>query len=372
MNSLFEIFKIIKTKSFLVMFLLTLFLYGFSYGFPIVLYVFPTLFFIGYLYVNREVTFLIVKKAVYMYIYMAVFMIFLLLGGLIGLDFDIRIRTAMYILFFLFPISFIFYQEVNFNEFDVTYKNLLVTYVLLGLLIFTLHHNGVIGKNRYQQVGNILAATVILLFGLKDKIKKWLLILCFFWLVLLAGSRQALVGLTFCLLIYVFVINYKVFLGFVALVLLTFFNYTFLLHSVKDFGYKYSIETIKRMVYALETGGGSSVDIRFEIYANLIDKIKIYPNLSFSPNTDNLLPHNFFIEYFVTCGYLIGIVFIIFTFRLVIISIYKNKDNVLVYFAIFYFVPFNVSSGLSAAKYFIYYSFLLILIQHKKTIKIFK
>jgi hypothetical protein len=308
-------------------------------------------------------------KAVLLIGILMFFPVFLIIGGLYGMDFSIRIKAAIYIVFFLFPMMLIFYNEIKNNPLDATYRNLLAAYIIIGLLLFFLYKYGILAWNRYQHVGNILGATSILFFGLSNKRHKWILFFTWLVLVLSVGSRQALFGLFFCGMIYIFVGNYRVFLTFLASSTLIYFNSEFILEKVSELAYKYDLNTLLRVIYAINTGGGNSANTRLEIYNNLIHEIKLLPNLNFSPNHDLLLPHNFFLEYFIVCGFLLGIIFLVFIIWLISKSIMKNRESVLVYFTLFYFISFNVSTGIGAAKYFIYYCFLLIIILEKRKYK---
>lgn len=351
-------------KSFLNIFVLTLILYSFSFRFSFVTYIVPVSFFLIYIFFNRKL--IINLEASVFYMLLGILASLLLIGGLIGLDFGVRVKSAMYLFLFFFPMSYIFYCEINKHDINTTFKNLLLSYIILGLFIFFLHYNGLISKNRYQHVGNILAGLTILLFGIKSKWYKWVCIGIVFFLLLLSGSRQALVGLVFTLLIYLLVSRFKSVMYASFIGLLIYLNWDYIFKKIEIFAYDNGIETLKRMTYAVKSGGGSSVQIRFSIYENLIQEINFLPNLSFSPNKDSLLPHNFFLEYFITCGYFFGILFFLFIIYILVKAIINNKNNVLVYFSIFYFIPFNVSSGMTSAKYFLYYCLLVIIIQSKK------
>ncbi|WP_187294267.1 hypothetical protein [Olleya sp. ITB9] len=351
-------------KSFVIIFILTFFLYSFSFRFSFLLYIVPLAFFIAYLFFNRN--FKIKLKALIFYFLLISFALLLFAGGLIDFDFLVRVKSAMYLALFFIPMSYIFYCEVDKHDLQTTYKNLLLSYFILGLFIFFLHSNGLINSNRYQHVGNILAGLTILLFGLKSKWYKWIFISIIFFLLLLSGSRQALVGLVFTLMVYLLVSNFKSVMYATIVGLIIFLNWDYIFKKIELFAHEKNIATLIRMTYAIKSNGGASVQVRFDIYKNLIQEINFLPNLSFSPNKDSLLPHNFFLEYFVTSGYLLGSLFFIFIIYLFIQTIYNHKNNVLVYFSIFYFVPFNVSSGLTSAKYFLYYCLLVIIIQSKK------
>lgn len=364
-----KIIKILYSKSFWWILILTFLLYGFSYRFPISFYLVPFAFFISYYLLNHKKRFTLSLDIIILFFLMTVFAIILFFGGFLSFDFNIRIKTATYILLFLFPLFFIFYNEVKTNPLEITKRNLLFAYFIIGILLMTLYFKGFIASNRYQHVGNALGATTILFFTLKNKKMRWTLFLIWVFSLLLVGSRQALVGLLFSGLIYVLVSNYKVFLTFILSCILIVWNKDYIIGLIEELSIKYNAVTVRRIIHAINSGGGKSVETRLKVYSNLVEEVGFFPNFTFSQTDDSLLPHNFFLEYFIVCGILIGSIFLLYIFSLIIRSILENRNSVLVYFSLFYFVSFNVSTGISAAKYFIYYSFLLIVLLDNSRVK---
>ena len=120
--------------------------------------------------------------------------------------------------------------------------------------------------------------------------------------------------------------------------------------SSLDFTISNSFRTIARMVKLFETIESNS---RVIIWTKFLDKVELYPQFyNFSLGQDPFeLAHNFFIEYMLCTGLIFGIFFILTIFR----TLFKGLKNVheLVFISLIFFIPFNVSSGLSSAKYFI-------------------
>ena len=83
------------------------------------------------------------------------------------------------------------------------------------------------------------------------------------------------------------------------------------------------------MTYAIKSNGGASVQVRFDIYKNLIQEINFLPNLSFSPNKDSLLPHNFFLEDMITFG-LVGVSFIYGILYYIMLKFKRARVNIYV------------------------------------------
>lgn len=154
--------------------------------------------------------------------------------------------------------------------------------------------------------------------------------------------------------------RFRLFIALVILVIVVIVNLDYFINVLYNIAVDYDMYTLKRVLSFTNEGGGTSVVARVDIYNRLFNKLTFYPNLSFSPNTKKLFPHNYFLEYSLTCGYIIGGIFTLFITSSVIKILLKNKNNILLYFSLFYILPFNVSSGLAASKYFLFY-FILIL-----------
>ena len=194
---------IFKLQHFWLMLMLTIILYGFSYNFSILLNIFPLSFSLIYFSINKGRN-KINSNLIYFFGTISLYAFLLIVGGLISFDFDFRLKSAAYILLFLIPISLVFYNEVISIGLHNTHKYLLVSYFFLGVVVYFIYVSGYIESNRYQQVGNILAAFIVLLLGYptqKRTIRAFLAIL-FSYFLLSVGSRQAIAGLFFCIIIY--------------------------------------------------------------------------------------------------------------------------------------------------------------------------
>lgn len=357
--------KSIKSWSFWCVLLLTFLLYSFSNRFPLFLYPIPLIFFGIYFFKNFKNNKLS-NFCLIFNILLLMFPLFQVLGGIYPFDYEFRIKDAIYFCSFILPLCFVFYVEIKKTPIENTYFNLLFSYMVISLFLFFIYTQGYIAENRYQHVGNALAANFILFFGLKKRGHKLLLSLLWLIMILQVGSRQALAGIFFVSLIFVFVSNYRVFFVFILFSLITFSYRSEVLDKISTLSHKYDLTTMKRIVDSIYSGGGNSANNRIRIYNDLIGEIGFFPNLEFSPNHDFALPHNFFLEYAINCGGIIGCFFFLFIFYLILKSILKSRNNILLYFSLFYFIPFNVSTGIGAAKYFIYYCFLLIVILEKR------
>lgn len=352
------------SKSFAWIFTLTFLLYFFSVRFPLYLYPLPIVTFL--IYFNFSPGSQLSVKAIILYFFISVFVLMLIISGLYNLNFNIQIKTALYLIFFLVPLTYIFYSEANKHPISRTFSNILYSYLILSTVIFLLYQYGFIAANRYQHVGNILAASSILILGINNKKLKWTLFFIWLFFILIVGSRQALAGLVFSGLIFFVFNNFKTTLVFLITCITLYLNSDFILNKISELAYQYEFTTLIRIIYSINTGGGNSFNTRIEIYTNLINEVNFFPNLGFIPNNDMLLPHNFFLEYFIVCGYFFGLLFMIIIFIIIYNSVFSKKHQVLVYFSLFYFVTFNVSTGIGASKYFLYYCFLLIVLNQKK------
>lgn len=328
-------------------------LYGFSTRMPLVTYVLPLSLFFYYFATRFNEIAKLKKEFLTYYLLLGMFALLYIIGGMIYIDYQYRIRIGVYILFFFLPLSIVFYNEfckLSIN--DSTFK-LFFVFLTLGLTVFFMHKYGVISKNRYQQVGNILAATSILTFQIYSKYTKRILFAFLLFLIIIVGSRQSLISVIFAGVMYFFIKNLKTFLVFLLTSIIVLFNKSFLLEKATEFAFKYKYETLKRLTYALNSD--SVLGKRADIYYSLISEVKLYPNFKFSPNQDHLLPHNFFLEYFIICGFVIGVFFLLFMLIILNRSIKNMKNQTLFYFVMIFFIPFNLSSGFSAAKYFVFF-----------------
>jgi hypothetical protein len=243
-----------------------------------------------------------------------------------------------------------------------------MAYTIISILLFFLLYNGYFNWNKYQHVGNILAATAILSLSFSNKKQKWILFLFFMTLCILTGSRQSLVGVLFIGIFYLLLNKPKIVLLIILFLSFLVLKKDYIINKIIEIGNEYNFVTLQRFSAFTEEGGGSSVSVRVDIYNRLIDMLTYFPNFTFSPNIKELYPHNFFLEYSLSCGILIGVAFISFILYVVLRKIKANKKNVLFYFSLFYFFPFSISSGIAAAKYFLFFIILIIFLSETKAL----
>lgn len=354
-------FKTLKKPSFYWVFILVFFLYGFSTRLNSLLLVIPITFFLIYLALNIKVIRLPISSVFLIYIsFLLIFVFFLLLGGLIGFDFNYRVSDSFYYIFTLFPLFFVFYYEINKSTESDIFQNLFFSYLILGSLLFVLLKTGVFDRQRYQHVGNCLAATSILALALKNKKVRWVTFVSVFIMLLFTGSRQSLFGVLFVGVIYLMLNRFRLFITLIILVIIVAINFEYFVNIIYNLAVDYDMFTLKRLLAFTKEGGGTSVVARVEVYNRLFNELTFYPNLSFSPNEKKFFPHNYFLEYSLTSGYIIGGAFTLFIIYSLTKMLFKHKNNVLLYFSLFYILPFNVSSGLAASKYFLFYFILII------------
>ena len=166
--------------------------------------------------------------------------------------------------------------------------------------------------------------------------------------MLLTGSRQSMFGFAITFLISDFYIKFKYKL-IISILIVGFFstiNYSNYINMLFNFSVKHNIHTVTRFLYKLENG-----DSRVSIYTDFFSKLELYPQFTSFKIESGELPHNFFMEYAYICGGIFGFLFFIYIIR----TIYLMRNNGMLFrLLLFYFVPFMVSSGLAAAKYFIF------------------
>ena len=326
-----KILKTLNHSSFYWMFFLILFLYGFSTRFPKLLLVIPVGLFFLYLCLNIKDLKTKIDNSFLAYITLiSVFGILLFIGGIFNLDFEQRVSDASYIFLALFPLFFIFYFEMNKSSQYRIFQNLFLSYFILSILLFILLRTGFIHWNRYQHVGNCLAATSILAFGIKNIKFKWIIFFILLICVLLTGSRQSLAGILFVGIIYVILNRFKLFIALLGFVLVLIINKEYFIEILSDIARKYDMFTISRLLVVFkQDGGGISIITRLEIYDRLISELTVLPNLFFSPYKKEYFPHNYFLEYSLTSGILIGFIFTLFIFNKLYKGMVKNRNNIL-------------------------------------------
>jgi hypothetical protein len=217
---------------------------------------------------------------------------------------------------------------------------------VLSIIICIIFFQGIIDSNRYQQVGNVLSVlAILLLFNKRYTIK--LLFIPVLLIILSTGSRQSIFGLMFVGLFF-FIKNFKKTSFFfipVATYLLTKINIVEFFRAIEFSNFR----TIGRIIYKIENTENS----RLVIWQSFIDKISFSPNfVDFGLSRYFMdLPHNFFIEYSYVTGLIFGIPFTLF----IVASLFRLKcEPFLIAIVIFYFFTFNISSGLTATKYFFF------------------
>jgi hypothetical protein len=337
------------------MFFLILFLYGFSTRFPKLLLIIPVGLFFLYLCLNIKDLKTKIDNSFLSYITLiSVFGILLFIGGIFNLDFEQRVSDASYIFLALFPLFFIFYFEMNKSSQHRIFQNLFLSYFILSILLFILLRTGFIHWNRYQHVGNCLAATSILALGIRNIKFKWII----FFILLFVG------------IIYVILNRFKLFIALLGFVLVLITNKEYFIEILSDIARKYDMFTISRLLVVFkQDGGGISIITRLEIYDRLISELTVLPNLFFSPYKKEYFPHNYFLEYSLTSGILIGFIFTLFIFNNLYKGMVKNRNNILLYLPLFYLLPFNVSSGIAASKYFLFFIILIMRINKNDLIR---
>lgn len=226
---------------------------------------------------------------------------------------------------------------------------------VFGLSIVALYMFNFIDASRYQHVGNAAALSVLISFYKNDLKKSKLtkfMILLFILSVLMIGSRQALLGL----IIAISAIKWRTFNIYgkvISLfsVFIAYKNIDDLINLIFNFGNNYSLYSVTRFAYNYMSGEES----RWIIYQNYIEMINWEPHFITYKIKSIELPHNFYLETSYVSGLFFGILFAILT---VYILIRTFKENLyLGSILILYFIPFNVSSGWTASKYFLFFSF---------------
>jgi hypothetical protein len=265
-------------------------------------------------------------------------------------------RNSIYFLFVITPLTF--FNVITLKQYGLKkyLRSLFHAVFLISIIVATLYFQNYIAADRYQQVGNLAAFCFVLSFlhFKEEKLLSLLGIVTSLYILLFSGSRQAVVAsliVIILIILYNFILKNKKKSG--RLKFLLFFTLFLPIYwwiSSIDFTISNSFLTIIRMIKLFETIESNS---RVMIWTNFLDKVELYPQFyNFSLGRDpSELAHNFFIEYMLCTGLIFGIFFILMIFRILV----KGLKNVheLVFISLIFFIPFNVSSGLSSAKYFI-------------------
>ncbi len=357
------IFKTGKSHAFIWIFLTTFILYGLSSRFPAVVYLIPTVILLLFIILHTKTLQVGFDTLTSMLLIMLlVYVFFLLIGGVAFFQYEHKVKLALYYLLDIIPLAILLRLiYLRYGEYSFI-NGLYLSFVLVGLLLFVLLYVGYFPSNRYQHVGNILGATAILSFSLSiSKQKQSILFIIFLFLLLTTGSRQALAGILFAGLVYLILNGWRWFLLLLALSILILIFKDQLLEWLIDLSDKYDLRTLHRTFHAFTAkGGGSSVSTRMEIYTNLFNSLHFFPDPSFIADIKARFPHNYFLEYALTAGAILGVFFIIFIGYILLKVCSTLRRQPILYFVLMYFVPFNISSGIAAAKYFLIFLFVLI------------
>lgn len=330
-------------------------LYGLSYNLPI--YVTLPGVILSFLLILKSLSLKPLSRDFLMlFAFLLVYAFFSVTPSLFDSSLDGGIRNGSYLVFCLIPLFLqAYFIKLNKRELETA---LLISFTILSLSVFLLFNFGIIDGTRYQQVGNLLGAlSVLLLINRNHKLK--LLSLIPIILMLTVGSRQALVGVLVGVATPFILHNLKK--SIIIITLLFAFASSYgdaLLRQETKFSIgDYELRTVTRLLYNLNS---NQQDLRTKIWGSFLDKSGVLPNGVYFGNATKWKdqPHNFFIEYIYVCGYILGIPFLLIVFRTVILSIKRNPT--IGSLVLFFFVPYNLSSGLTAAKYFFLFIFLLL------------
>ena len=349
-------------RSFIVCFLNIILLYGISVRIPILISICSILLYsIVFLQITKpDRSFLFRSKLpkVFVAVYL-LFMVYLLSSLLMSSGSNLlfwSFRNSIYFLFVITPITF--FNVITLKKYGLKkyLRSLFHAVFLMSIIVGTIYFQNYIAADRYQQVGNLAAFCLVLSFlhFKEEKLLSLLGLVTSLYILLFSGSRQAIVAsliVIILIILYNFILTNKKKSG--RLKFLLFFMLFLPIYwwiSSLDFTISNSFRTIARMIKLFETIESNS---RVIIWTKFLDKVELYPQFyNFSLGQDPFeLAHNFFIEYMLCTGLIFGIFFILTIFR----TLFKGLKNVheLVFISLIFFIPFNVSSGLSSAKYFI-------------------
>lgn len=349
-------------RSFIACFLNIILIYGLSVRIPILISICAILlYYIIFIQIIKPEKSLIFRSKlpkVFVAFYL-LFVVYIFSSLLMAIETNLfywSFRNTMYFLFVITPLTF--FNIITLKKYGLKkyLRSLFHAVFIISIIVGTLYFQSYISGDRYQQVGN-LAAFCFILSLLHFKLEKLLSLLgvvTSLFILLFSGSRQAIVAsfiVIIIMILYNFVLSNKVRLGRLKVLFLSILilPICWKIYSL-DFNISNSIRTIVRIIDLFETIESNS---RVIIWTKFLDKVELYPQFyNFSLGLDPFqLAHNFFIEYMISTGLIMGIFFILSTFRILIMG-FKNV-NELVFISLIFFIPFNVSSGLSSAKYFI-------------------
>ena len=329
-------------------------LYGLSYNLPI--YVTLPGVILSFLLTLKSLSLKPLSRDFLMlFAFLLVYAFFSITPSLFDSSLDGGVRNGSYLVFCLIPLFLqAYFIKLNKRELETA---LLISFTILSLSVFLLFNFGIIDGTRYQQVGNLLGAlSVLLLINRNYKLK--LLSLIPIILMLTVGSRQALVGVLVGVATPFILHNLKK--SIIIITLLFAFASSYgdaLLRETKFSIGDYELRTVTRLLYNLNS---NEQNRRVKIWDSFLDKSGVLPNGVYFGNATNWKdqPHNFFIEYIYVCGYIFGIPFLFTVFKLIIHVLRRNPT--IGSLMLFFFIPLNVSTGLTAAKYFLFFLFLML------------
>ena len=337
--------------------MIILLIYGLSFNFPAWLWTLGLIpvFFIG---LNKKKVSKTNKSALILTAFLLCYFFFSLLPSIFYDELKGGFKNALYLIICLIPL---FYSSYHLStQKYITHKTLLISFSIIAPTIYILYVLEYIDSGRYQQVGNLMSILAILLFYCQNKIYK-LISFCCLVLVLQIGSRQSLLGFILAV-IFPLMRNTRNLLLFFFLII--FFGNADMVKAAEylnsnlslfEFKYNLNFATLKRFLALIIS---ESTNVRLTIWEHFFEITTLFPQGIFFAETNNIIdqPHNFFIEFNYVCGYILGIPFMLFTCYLLIKS--SNRYNVFGALMMFSFVPFNISWGLTAAKYFLLFTFI--------------
>lgn len=364
----------ILNKNFLFVFSSLLLLYGLSERNLLIVNGIAILFYSILFYLPIKNRFSLLLKTKWMFFFFLVLFFFLLIPSLLGVAKKWGIDYAFYLIVVLLPLWISpFYYKIKDKEKIKLY--IVISIVLIAIPIALAYFRGIIATERYQQVGNLLGASAVGIFFIRNKKEdnklNILYSLVFLVLALMTGGRQFIVGVLLVMTVYLMkknIIIVSVVITAVSSILLSFKEE--ILAFLWTMSSRYNLLSVERAVSKYNNGG---VDAdRMDIYVKYLNKISFYPQYASFRQVSLELPHNFFLEYSYICGLGFGIGFILY----ILYQIVKARNNgVLFYLLLFYFVPFSVSAGITAAKYFLFMIFINIMYNYetkKNTLSNFK
>jgi hypothetical protein len=176
--------------------------------------------------------------------------------------------------------------------------------------------------------------------------------------MLSVGSRQAFIGVFFVLIISLLIKHSFKTILISAIIVGLIYNYGDVFSTSQNItNNKYNLKTVSRIIDAINS---SDQNERIIIWNSFLKKSNLFPSGVFFGNSTKWIdqPHNFFVEYIYVCGFIFGIPFMFLVFKL--IKFCAIRSPIIGSLMLYYFIPFNVSSGMTAAKYFFFFTFLVL------------